>query len=67
MKARELKQGQLFLLGEKGNAILLRRVFIDGYIKTMKAPHSGLDCIIGTNDISMMLVMVDNSVEPFEG
>ncbi len=62
MKASELKQGQLFLL----SGTLYRRVYQNGYIKTMKGP-SGLDCIMAANDTMFTFVMVDNSVTPFEG
>ena len=61
MKASQIKQGQLFIISD----ILLRRVYIDGYITTMKG-HSGLDCIIGTNDTMLMLIAEGNTVIPFD-
>ena len=61
MRASELKQGQLFWLNER----LYRRVYWNGYIKTMVGA-SGLHCIIGTNDTSLTLVMLDNTVIPFD-
>ncbi len=61
IKAIDVKQGQLFYLSGDEDKILYRRVFENGYITTMRG-YSGLTCIMGTNETSLTMVMVDNTV-----
>lgn len=58
--AKDVKQGQLFVLADFGKPSfecgIFRRVFKDGYISRMG------ECIIGTNDLNLTLCNQNNSV-----